>query len=328
MSAIVPALMVLWYFRERDVFPEPFALVARVFLLGAASVVAVVLVGGLTAPLLPKAASAWGIGFVTAFFRAAIPEDVSKYLILVWVFRRFVEFDEPMDGIVYGVSASMGFAAFENVLYVEKGGFELALLRALTAVPSHGMHGAIMGYFLALAWFLPERRRLHMAYALVIPVLLHGIYDFPLMVIDELPENAAERGLLPLVTFAVLVFELAIALALHARVRELQIRQVRTQEPDHHRLLAFHRPGAIRRRLPSWILLHSGVVLVWSCTLLSAVSIVAVAAGRSSGAALIAMPFYAAFVALGVRLFRTSIRKLNRADSAPAEAMPVAGAES
>ena len=57
------------------------------------------------------------------------------------------EFDELMDGIVYGAVASLGFATLENIMYCIDGGLSVVAIRALTAVPAHASFGAIMGYY-------------------------------------------------------------------------------------------------------------------------------------------------------------------------------------
>ena len=53
-----------------------------------------------------------------AFWGAAIPEEAAKLLMLWLVLRRNRHFDENMDGIVYAVCVSLGFAAVENVEYL------------------------------------------------------------------------------------------------------------------------------------------------------------------------------------------------------------------
>ena len=80
-------------------------------------------------------------------FVAAIPEEFVKLAILVGYNMRHHAFDEPMDGIVYGVVASLGFATLENMLFVFEGGISVAVSRAFTAVPLHAFVGAIMGYY-------------------------------------------------------------------------------------------------------------------------------------------------------------------------------------
>jgi hypothetical protein len=85
-------------------------------------------------------------------------------------------FDEPMDGLVYGMTASLGFATLENVLYVGEGGANVALMRALTAVPGHACTGAIMGAYVARAKFGSQRAR-NLWLAFLVPMALHGAYD-------------------------------------------------------------------------------------------------------------------------------------------------------
>ena len=93
------------------------------------------------------------------------------------------EFNEPMDGIVYGVAASLGFATLENIEYVylqapKLGltGMELAQLRSFTAVPMHGLVGCVMGFYFGLLAFTGNFKFL--GYALIVPVIFHGSYNF------------------------------------------------------------------------------------------------------------------------------------------------------
>jgi RsiW-degrading membrane proteinase PrsW (M82 family) len=59
---------------------------------------------------------------------------------------------------------------------------QTALTRAITAVPAHAIFGIAMGYYLGIAHRYKELRSSFLARALFIPILLHGIYDFILMV--------------------------------------------------------------------------------------------------------------------------------------------------
>jgi RsiW-degrading membrane proteinase PrsW (M82 family) len=183
-SAVVPSLLLLWYVYARDRNPEPRGLLLKTFFLGAAICVPVVPVAmGLQSLGEGMAVGIWGSALVRAFLGAAIPEELFKYLVL----RRFVwnktAFDEPLDGVVYGVTASLGFATLENILYVGEGGLGVAVLRALTAVPCHAFTGMVMGAYVGRARFATEpgeRFRL-LAAGLGWAVLLHGAYDAFLM---------------------------------------------------------------------------------------------------------------------------------------------------
>ena len=52
-----------------------------------------------------------------SFLAPAWSEELLKFIILYFVVLRRDEFNEPMDGIVYGVTVSLGFATFENYDY-------------------------------------------------------------------------------------------------------------------------------------------------------------------------------------------------------------------
>ena len=79
-------------------------------------------------------------------------EEFSKY-----IFPK-KEFCEPMDGIVYSVIVSMGFATLENILCVSSGGINTAIVRMFTAVPAHAAYACLIGYFVGVAKFSNNSR--------------------------------------------------------------------------------------------------------------------------------------------------------------------------
>ena len=119
--------------------------------------------------------------FIKAFFVVALIEEFSKYVIVRYYSQPKKGFNEPFDGIVYAVMVSMGFAAVENILYVFKGGFDVALIRAITAIPAHATFGVIMGYFMGLAKFSNQKRKWNLI-GLSLAILAHGTYDFFLFI--------------------------------------------------------------------------------------------------------------------------------------------------
>lgn len=183
-SAVVPSLLLFWYIYARDKRPEPHGLLLRTFILGAV----------ICLPVVPSATwlesqgadlaatGVWGSALVRAFLGAAIPEEVFKFLILYGYVWRKPAFDEPLDGVVYGATASLGFATLENILYVGQSGLDVAVLRAVTAVPGHAFTGVIMGAFVGRAKLAPEGQRFgFLAAGLGWATLLHGAYDTFLM---------------------------------------------------------------------------------------------------------------------------------------------------
>lgn len=128
-------------------------------------------------------------GIFNAFFTAAIPEECSKLLMLWLLVRGMKEFDEPFDGIVYATCVGLGFAGFENIFYLisnEDSLLETSLMRGITAVPGHFFFAVTMGYYYAAAHFGSKRsKKRNLWLAIVVPVMLHGIYDSLLMIEDE-----------------------------------------------------------------------------------------------------------------------------------------------
>lgn len=180
ICAVLPSLVLLRYFYLRDVYREPRGVLIRTFLLGVLIYLPVVLLG---LPLLYWK-PLWSDPFLDAFYLAfvcvAVPEELLKFLVVTRYCARHPAFDEPMDGIVYGATAALGFATLENLLYVAGGGWSVALLRGLTAVPLHASLGAILGYYVGQAKFTARRRGLAWK-GLLIAILIHGLYDFPML---------------------------------------------------------------------------------------------------------------------------------------------------
>lgn len=111
----------------------------------------------------------------SSFVEAAIPEEIAKFLCLIIALRKNKFFDEHMDGIVYACCVGMGFACFENLLYVmqDEQGLAVGLLRAFTAIPGHFMFAVLMGYFYSLYYFDGKG----FFNVLFVPIMAHGIYD-------------------------------------------------------------------------------------------------------------------------------------------------------
>jgi RsiW-degrading membrane proteinase PrsW (M82 family) len=122
----------------------------------------------------------------------AFSEETSKFLGLrLYAYNRKA-FDEPLDGIVYAVMVSMGFATAENFKYllIDPKDLHLAyeqvlnmgLLRMFTAVPGHATFAVIMGYFVGKAKLNPQNSIPLMLTGLAGAILFHGTYDFFLFI--------------------------------------------------------------------------------------------------------------------------------------------------
>lgn len=226
LSAVIPSLLLLRYFYKRDLNPEPRGVLIKTFILGILIIVPVVIIAGPLCLLAFKIDHPMLAGFYMALLCAAIPEEFFKYLVVTRYSARNPAFDEPMDGIVYGATASLGFATLENILYVVRGGWTVAVVRALTAVPCHACLGAILGYYVGQGRFSADQKG-SARLGLFIAIVLHGLYDFPLLVMVRLggrPHgNSALSLVLLICSLAVLAVEIVWTRRIVKRLRQKQI---------------------------------------------------------------------------------------------------------
>ena len=194
--ALAPIAFIFTYVYLKDKYErEPLKYLIITFVLGVLTAIPVIYVGQVLRELTGTSAESTTLfGLVIyAFFVVATTEEGMKYLVLRWYNYRHKEFDEPYDGIMYGVAVSLGFAAIENVFYVlgdTDHPWQVAILRMFTALPAHATFGIIMGYFVGKAKFLkgdgnPYLERMK---GLGLAILLHGVYDFFLFVDQNRPE--------------------------------------------------------------------------------------------------------------------------------------------
>jgi RsiW-degrading membrane proteinase PrsW (M82 family) len=182
VASLAPVGIIAFYIYFRDKYEkEPIGLLLKALLLGLVIVLPILGVERFLTGIVPEAGKV-GRSAYQAFVVAATTEEVFKFLALYLLIWKSPVFNEQFDGIVYAVFVSLGFAAVENVLYVMEGGFRTAAVRAITAVPAHALFGVAMGYYFGIAHSYRELRSGYLRKALLVPILLHGIYDFILMV--------------------------------------------------------------------------------------------------------------------------------------------------
>ncbi len=179
--AIAPALAFCGYIIHKDRFDkEPKKLIIMAFLFGIFSVFPAVIASILGGSFIVHNGNFINTALF-AFLVVALSEEFAKFFFLRYILFKRKEFDEPLDGIVYAVMIGMGFAAFENLLYVVQGGYTVAFARMLTAIPAHAIFAVVMGYHVGLAKFDLTHKNELLSKGLLYPILLHGAYDFLLM---------------------------------------------------------------------------------------------------------------------------------------------------
>jgi len=182
IMALVPAVIwMIFFYRQDRLEPEPKAYVLEVFLLGA------------------LLASALGIPLVRDFFRVqdwlgqstltnvlgsilviGFVQEFLKYAAVRYSVYLSTEFDERVDGVVYGTAAGLGFATMLNINYVvSNAGVDLrmGMIRIAITTLAQASFAGISGYFLGRAkfeeepvWWLPL--------GVTIAAVLNGVFTF------------------------------------------------------------------------------------------------------------------------------------------------------
>ena len=202
-TALPPVILglIIW---KSDRFQEPGKFLFASFLLGVAIIFPldffIIVTEHILAPLLhldielyrdwdPKTGAVYPSAEAAFqnFFRAAFLEEGLKFALLIFFCVRLADLNEPMDAIVYGAAIGLGYAAIENVFYLNievcnSPPWSIAGVRCrYYPLVMHMGFGVVMGLFLSLNLFEERRlfkRRLMLILSLVIPVIFHGVYNY------------------------------------------------------------------------------------------------------------------------------------------------------
>lgn len=184
--AILPVVVLMIYIYRQDKYQkEPIKSLAKAFFGGIIAIMIDILIVSVIDKIFVDTPFSKTV-FFSAFVEAGIPEELSKFLIFMVLIWRDKNFDEWFDGIVYACFIGLGFACLENIDYVFSYGFHTGVVRALLSVPGHFLFGVVLGYFLSLAKFQPEKRTIHIISGLGAAMLAHGLFDWLLMITGQL----------------------------------------------------------------------------------------------------------------------------------------------
>lgn len=230
---ISPSLVWLSFYLRKDCHPEPKSLLTKAFLMGIIiSPIAILLQLGFS-----ELRNIFGFEFLyqgtQAFFLwSSFVEELLKFFAVYLVVVRNPEFDEPVDGMIYMISAALGFAAIENVLVMfdlipDGAGTALntLALRFVGATLLHALASGLAGYFLAISWFFQEHRKKLIVFGLVIATLFHGAFN---MLIAFAQESANPVIGLVYTTFLLIILAFLVSI-LFDKIKERHIHNLRAE---------------------------------------------------------------------------------------------------
>lgn len=186
LLAILPSFFLGKYIYNMDIVEkEPKKLLTGLFFAGVGIIIPAVFLETLfsfgdesTNPLLI---------LINCFLFVALIEEGLKWIVLKAITWKNENFTHIYDAIVYAVFVSLGFATLENILYCTQMGFVVAIVRAIFSVPGHAFFGVFMGYYYGMAKQAETNKnnsltKKNLFLSFIVPVVLHGIFDFCLLV--------------------------------------------------------------------------------------------------------------------------------------------------
>ena len=186
LLAILPSIIlfiIVW--RADKIEKEPIKLLLKLFGLGALTVISALVIGMFCDDVVFASVNKQNLLFILFdnMIVTALVEEAGKYFVLKKVTWKHPEFNYTFDAVVYAVCVSLGFAPIENIFYLIDEGIDIAIIRGLLSVPGHVIDAIFMGYYYGLAKCADAAqddagRSRNLKLALIVPVLLHGIYDF------------------------------------------------------------------------------------------------------------------------------------------------------
>ena len=188
LLAVIPSLIIaLIVYKSDTIEKEPIKELLKAFLLGIVAVIITLVVSFIfgIADVDVNDINTWQL-FIYSFISVALVEELSKWLGGYILLRKNKDFNYMYDGIVYFSFIALGFATVENILYALSSDISTVLIRAVTTVPAHVFFGIACGYWFTLAIREKnkgnmEKKNRYLILSIIIPIILHGFYDFCLL---------------------------------------------------------------------------------------------------------------------------------------------------
>lgn len=214
--SIAPVAFFAYQIYKRDFDKEPGSILVKLFCCGVGSAFLTLFITFVLQTIIPFFGSdIAGLDIIElipyVFIGIALIEEFSKWIFVYKLEYNDNEFNHLYDGIVYAAFVSLGFACFENILYVMSSGIQTAIVRALLAIPGHLCDGIMMGYYLSMAKLAlcnnnKTLSKKNLILSLLVPTLAHGAYDYLIFASD-----VSENNLFMLAFFAFVIFFFTLA---------------------------------------------------------------------------------------------------------------------
>lgn len=180
IGGILPALFWLWFWLHEDKKkPEPRGYIIATFFAG-------MVVVGLALPIQRYIREVFGSQTAVMLLLWAAAEEFLKFGAAWFVSLRKKVMNEPIDGIVYLITAALGFSALENTLFLLDPlssniaqGILTGNMRFIGATLLHTLSSGIIGAAIAFSYYRPViKREIYMLGGLILGTVLHTVFNF------------------------------------------------------------------------------------------------------------------------------------------------------
>lgn len=223
IGGMLPAVLwLMFWLREDAKHPEPKFRIASAFIGGMAAVILVLPLETYTAQFVsatdPNTVLLW------SFF-----EEAMKFLTCLITALRFKDNDEPIDAVIYMLTAALGFSAMENTLFllnpITHGQILESLvtgnLRYMGASLLHVVSSSTLGVFIALSFYRPTLWKfIYAALGVISATGLHTIFN--LFIMRGTNETALR-------TFSIVWLGIIVLMLLFEKIKTIYPRTVRSQ---------------------------------------------------------------------------------------------------
>jgi RsiW-degrading membrane proteinase PrsW (M82 family) len=209
LGGVVPTLVWLWFWlREDGAHPEPKRLLLLSFVLGMAAVPVAI-------PLEQFIAHLTAVPIVV-FFGWSIIEEVLKYVAAYAGGMHTQAEDEPIDAMIYLITAALGFAAAENTLFILQPlltgdiftGLVTLNIRFMGTTLLHILSSAAIGAAVAFSFYKSQRiRHEFLVMGFILAIVLHALFNFLILRTESTGVFVIFVGIWVLIIGLLLLFE-------------------------------------------------------------------------------------------------------------------------
>ncbi len=180
ISGIIPSFFWFWFWlREDKEKPEPKGVIATIFITGMASVLFVLPIQKFIQNNIDSH------NLQTILWASA--EEIIKYLAVILILYKSNYIDKPIDWAIYLITAALGFAALENMMFLIKPfsldqtivGLLTGQLRFLGSTLLHSVASGMIGVALGLSFYKGEnRKKWYLIFGMIVAITLHSLFNF------------------------------------------------------------------------------------------------------------------------------------------------------